>query len=454
MREFLKKYPLFRKIRSALPEIISSNYHIYNYFRKFITLSENYPPEEIKEFQFKQIKSLIQYCWDHNDGYRTHWEQGNFHPGKFLDLDDILLIPDIFRETIKKDIQKFTNKGIKKIVSHQTGGTTGSPFRFYEEPKIAMIEKAFMHNLWSRFYPEINLKTKRTILRGKKIRDILDYDPMHGLLLSTFNITPENVKSFIHAIEKYKTPIMHAYPSSLYFMCRIMHKHNLKLSHKFESIMLGSEKLYDFQRAFIKEILGAPVCHWYGQAEKVVLAGNNVADDLFHIYPQYGYSEVLTKTGERAKHGEKGEIVGTGFWNMATPFIRYRTMDLVELGNNESNSYNLSYPVLNSIEGRMQDVIIGKSKNMLSLVNVANICGLFPEIEQFQFVQNQIGRLNVIYKKLIRDSIIDEKKIYNQFKTYLGNEFDINLEEVTDIQTTVLGKFIYLKQELDIESFL
>ncbi len=454
MRELLKKYHLFRKIRSSLPESFSSNYHIYTHFRNFIKVSQKYSPEELKEFQFKQLKLLIQYSWDHNEGYRALWEKANFHPDKFQDLDDITSIPFTSKELIKKNIQKFTNKGIKKILPHQTGGTTGSPFRFFEEQKVAMIEKAFIHDLWSGFYPKINLKTKRTILRGKKMQDKIYYDPMHGLLLSSFNITPENVKLFIHAIEKYKTPIIHAYPSSLYFMCRIMYKYNLKLNHKFESVMLGSEKLYDYQRALISEILDVPVCHWYGQAEKVVLAGNNITNNLFHIYPQYGYSEVLTNTGERARPGETGEIIGTGFWNMATPFIRYRIMDWVVMGNAEMKGFNPIFPVLNSIQGRSQDVIVGRSKNMISLVNVANICALFPEITQFQFIQQKIGKLTVIYKKINPDSVVDEKKIYDEFQSYLGKEFDIYLEEVTDVQTTPLGKFIYLKQELDIESFL
>lgn len=454
MRETLKKYPFFRKIRSFLPESVSLNYKTYVRFRNFIKTSENYSPEESKEFQFNQIKSLIHYCWNHIVGYRTHWEKGNFHPDKFKNLDDIRLIPIISKEIMKKDILNFTNTNLKKTIYHQSGGTTGSPFGFYEEKKVAMIEKSFMHDLWSRFYPKMNLKTKATILRGRKIPDRIYYNPMNGLLLSTFNITPENVKLYIRAIEKYKTPILHAYPSSLYFVCRIMNKYNMKLNHKFESVMLGSEKLHDFQREFITEIIDAPVCHWYGQAEKLVLAGNNINDDLFHIYPQYGFAEVLTQTGERANPGERGEIIGTGFWNLATPFIRYRTMDWVETGDIEKNKYHPSYPVLNKIEGRMQDIIIGKSKNPLSLVNVANICAHYPEIDQFQFIQQKIGELQLIYKKFKQDSFIDEEKIHNELQSYLGKEFDIHLSEVKDIQTTDSGKFIYLKQELDIEQFL
>lgn len=454
MRESLKKYFFFRKIRSWLPASFSSDYHIYTCYRDFITDSEKYTLEESREFQFKKVKSLIQYCWEHNEGYRAHWEKGNFHPDKFQEPDDIRHVPFISKDLIRRDIKKFTNKGIKKIVYQKTGGTTGSPFNFFEEKKVAMIEKAFMHNLWSRFYPEINLKTKRTIIRGKKVKNKIDYDPMHGLLLSSFNITPDNIKLFIHAIDKYKTPIIHAYPSSLYIICRIMRQHNLKLSHKFESIMLGSEKLFDFQRETIYEILGAPICHWYGQAEKVVLAGNNINDNLFHIYPQYGLAEVLTKNGAKAKPGETGEIIGTNLWNMATPFIRYRTFDRGEKGHNDIDGYNISYPVLKSIEGRLQDIIIGKSKNMISLVNVANICAQFPDVEQFQFAQQKPGELIVIYKKLIKDSHIDTKKIYDLFKLYLGDEFNISLDEAADLQTTASGKFLYLKQELDIESFL
>ncbi|MQY80293.1 MAG: hypothetical protein GH151_14080, partial [Bacteroidetes bacterium] len=262
MRRKIKRYWIFRKIRSFFPANFSKNYQEYIRIRELIKRTENFSKDELKEFQFKRVKLLIEYCWENIEGYREYWEESNFHPEKVNSLEDLKKIPAISKDIIRENIKKFSNTKLKNLVFHTTGGSTGTPFGFYVEEKQEVIEKAFIHDLWSRFYPSISLKTKSTILRGRVIPGNVYYDPLHGLILSSFNLTSENVKYFIRAIEKYKTPILQAYPSSLYFFCKMMGKNDLKLDHKFECIMLGSEKLYDFQKELIKGVFNAPICHW------------------------------------------------------------------------------------------------------------------------------------------------------------------------------------------------
>jgi phenylacetate-CoA ligase len=454
MRKIIKQYRIFRKIRSFLPASFTKHYEVYLKTRKLIQETEKYSMEEIREYQFEMLKSLIDYCWNNIEGYREHWEKGNFHPVKFKSPDDIKQIPFITKKIIRNNIEKFTNQTIINIVFHTTGGSTGNPFGFYQQGKNEIIEKAFIHDLWSRFYPKTDLNTKSTILRGRVIPGNYRFDPMHGLILSTFNLTESNAKLFLKVIEKFKTPILHAYPSSLYFLSRIMRKHNLVLHHRFESIMLGSEKLYDFQREFIKEIFDAPICHWYGHAEETVLAGNCLTDKLFHVYPQYGITEIIKPTGEYADIGEKGEIVGTGFWNLATPFIRYKTMDFAEPGENTNKNCSIFYPVISNIEGRLQELIVGKSLNLISLTSLAPFCGRFSDIEQFKFYQREIGKIELYYIRTDKEKKVNEHKLISSLGSVLGENFEVRIEEVNKIPTTKAGKYNLLEQKLDIQEFM
>jgi phenylacetate-CoA ligase len=447
MSESLKKIPLLRKIRAVLPEGISPHYRDYTGFRESIRKSRDYTDSQWKEFQYSKLKELIHLCWDHIEGYRKHWEKAGFHPDHFKSPDDITRIPLITKNIIRQAPKAFINPLETRKFLHKSGGSTGVPFQFYEPVNARIIEKAFMHEIWSRFYPKISLKTRSTIIRGKIIKDEIRFDPMLGLILSSFNITVDNVKRFLNAMDKYKTPLLHAYPSSLYFVARIMKKYGMKPRHSFRAIMLGSEKLYDFQKDTIMEIFKAPVCHWYGQAEQVVLAGNKQDDHLFHTEPMYGYAEILTKEGKQAIAGESGEIIGTGFWNTVTPLIRYKTLDRAE-----TESGFAGKGVLRTIHGRMQDVVVSKTGALLSLVGLAPVMAQFNEIENFRFVQEEPGKLQLIFIPA-REGYQGPEQVARGVRNALGAGYEVDMKEVSEIQASPAGKNTFLEQRMDVARF-
>ena len=95
-----------------------------------------------------------------------------------------------------------------------------------------------------------------------------------------------------------------------------------------QGIIAESEIVYSQQRRMVEEVFGCrffPVMairkKWFSPA------GCEKSDDC-HIWPSYGYFELLGKDGNPVQTpGQSGEIVGTGFINTAVPFIRYRTGD-------------------------------------------------------------------------------------------------------------------------------
>jgi phenylacetate-CoA ligase len=453
MRNDLKKIPVLRKIRAVLPESFSANYRDYTGFRKIIRESGPYTDKQWEDFHYEKLRALILMCWEQIKGYRDLWERAGFHPDQFKSPEDLQRIPFVTKDIIRKNPSAFTNPRKIPRVLHKTGGSTGMPFQFYEPANAGIIEKAFMHEIWSRFYPPISLKTLSTIIRGRIIKSNIHFDPMLGLILSTFKITPDIVKTYLKAIEKYRTPLLHAYPSSLYFMARIMKEHGMKTEHTFRAVMLGSEKLYDFQRETIREVFKAPVCHWYGQAEKVVLAGNRPGDDSFHLEPLYGYAEILNKKGLPAGPGEMGEVIGTGFWNAVTPFVRYRTLDRAEVHSESSGPVVSGRGRLGNIQGRMQDVVVSDSGAFLSLVTLANVVAQFDEIEVFRFIQEKPGQLRFLFIPRKGRPFTGPGRMKESIRQALGDEFKVELEEVDEIPSSPAGKNTYLDQRLDIDEF-
>jgi len=78
---------------------------------------------------------------------------------------------------------------------------------------------------------------------------------------------------------------------------------------------------------FKESFPNSKIFSWYGHAEQVILAPWCEHTNKNHLWPFYGYTEILDEKDEAVKEGEEGELIGTSFHSFITPFIRYRTMD-------------------------------------------------------------------------------------------------------------------------------
>ncbi|MBA7532819.1 Phenylacetate-coenzyme A ligase [subsurface metagenome] len=449
-----KKIKFIKYLYSHFPSRLRFGASTYYSFRRMIQRSQYLSENELKAYQLRQLKKNVQHAWANIPGYRKHWEENNFSPDKLKSLDDLKSIPFMTKEILRDKLEKFSYKKLKGLHKITTGGSTGIPFGFYQQRKNGLIELAFMHELWSQFYPKINLKTKATILRGKRMEGPIGYDPLNGLILSSFDLIPQNISQYIQAIEKYKTPILRAYPSSLYVFSTLIENLGLSIKHNFDSIMLGSEILYDFQNNQIQRIFKAPIVNWYGHGEKAVLAGYCRHNTKLHAFPQYGITEIAGQDGKEVQAGETGEIVGTSFWNYATPFIRYKTKDFARKGTENCSECNRHYQLIDEIQGREHEFIVDKNKKLIVLTGVSIVCGTFTEINQFRFYQDAVGTFIFRYVKTPEIKKVNTAFIQKSLFEKIGGNFDIIFQEVNEIERTASGKMMYLEQKLDIKKLL
>ncbi len=454
MLSTLKKNKALSAVYAQLPSRLRFGSSTYYSFRKMIRNTMSLSGEEIASYQLARLKSIVNHAWENIGGYRTLWEEHNFSPDKLVTLTDIRKIPFVTKEMIRDRLDDFSYTDLKGLKKVTTGGSTGIPFSFYQQRKNELIEHAFMHEIWAQFYPQINLKTKATILRGKRLRETVGYDPLNGLILSSFDLTEKTIESYIKAIELYRTPILRAYPSSLYLFASLVEDKNLTIKHRFRAIMLGSEILYDFQKDQIQKIFNAPLVNWYGHAEKTILAGYCNSSTYFHAYPQYGVTEILNDNNSESGEGETGELVGTSFWNYATPFIRYRTKDFAVKGKGYCQHCNKNYLLIDKIKGREHEFIVDKKGKLIALTGISIVCGNFTEVQQFRFYQDIPGILTFRYIKKAGLLQVDTDYIRKSLFEKIGGDFTIIFQEVNEIDRTPSGKMMYLVQELDINRIL
>ena len=213
--------------------------------------------------------------------------------------------------------------------------------------------------------------------------------------------------------------------------------------------MTASEMLYENQKNQFKKVFDAPIINFYGHTERAVLAGYCEYIDTFHIYPQYGYVELLDSGGCEVSQGERGEIIGTGFLNYITPFVRYRTYDYATKGPDFCSYCKRNYKQFMSIDGRYHDFVLTKSKKRISLVSIPYSSLIKDYVSQFQFVQSKIGQIEISF---VRNENTTEDRLRNiveQLTIFLNKDVIITLKEVKSIKRAANGKFKILDQSIN-----
>jgi phenylacetate-CoA ligase len=341
-----------------------------------------------------------------------------------------------------------------------TGGTSGNTLGFYLDNSTYGKEWAFIVSLWQRV--NYSPGDKIVAFRGVDFKDssknkFWQLNPIYNALeLSPFQMSDENLKNYLQKINTYNPLFFHGYPSAITILAKYIKSNNFKNIPKIKAVFSGSENVYPGQAEFIEEALQTRFFSWYGQSEKVILAGECEHSHDYHVFPQYGYTEILGTDGSIIpweNTDERGELVGTGFMNMSMPFIRYKTGDFATIDGWGCKECGRDYPMIKDVHGRwLQDMLVGKSGALVSMTALNMHSTVFDNVSQYQFHQDSSGK--VILKVVKKDSYSekDTENLLNEFFRKLGHDMELEVQFVDHISRTRSGKSPMLIQKLPIKS--
>jgi phenylacetate-CoA ligase len=338
----------------------------------------------------------------------------------------------------------------RERVYSTTAGSTGIPVGFFQHRDTPAKEWAFMTDQWRRVGYERGDRT--AILRGTVVRsnEIFERAPLeNSLIMSSYHLTEDRLPLYINRLRAFRPRFLRAYPSSATLLAQFMLKHGEAPPQGLKAVLCGSENLYPWQRQQITEAFGCRVLSWYGQTERVCLAGECESDTRLHIFPQYGITEILDENGEPIREtGRLGEVVATGFLNPAMPLIRYRTGDIAVVST-ELCTCGRPYDLIERIEGRLQEFIVSNTGRYVSMTAINMHSPVFDNVYQFRFRQSVPGTIVLlVVPKRSYEKGIDEPAIRDELAPKLGPDFDLAIEIVDQIPRTGRGKFRFLDQEL------
>ena len=424
----------------------------------FLQESQWWSKEKLEEYQMKELNKLLHHAYANVPYYRKIFDEKGLKPKDIQDFNDLQLLPYLTKEDVRNNFNDLMAKNLPKSMFQyvSTSGSTGIPLQFYEEKEVTGSREMAFH--WRmRSWIGYSFTDKCAVLRGNVVeksernkRAWWEYDPVDKLLiLSLYDMTEENLFKYVKKLNEFQPKFIQAYPSGITILARFMREHDIELIYPIKAILCGSENLYSSQREMLEETFKCRVFSWYGLTEKAVLAGECEKSTYYHIFPEYGVTELIRSDGSLVNHeGGVGEIVGTGFNNYAVPFIRYKTGYLAVYTQRKC-SCGRNYQLIEKVEGRLQEFIVAEDDHLIPLGDM-QIFFVFDNVKQFQFYQDKEGE--VVFKIVKKDTYTEEdtSHILRSLYDRMGDSVKVYIEFVDKIPRTDRGKYRFLIQKLSV----
>lgn len=422
---------------------------------KFLQKSQWWNRKKLEEYQMQQLKNLLKHAYENVPYYRRIFNENGIKPKNIQNFSDFCTIPFLTKEIIRENLEelKSTNFSPRDFVKLTTGGSSGIPLHFFIQKAYSEErENAFIVTLWNRIGLRYD-RDKRLALRGFIVRKNsgIEYNPHRKeLICSTYHMDDEHLRQYFQRMKKEQIRFIHAHPSSAAIFAQFVLEKGL--SYDLHAVLGASEKVFPFQRELILKAFRTRLFSWYGQTEQAILAGECELSENYHIFPEYGITEIIDENGKRiTSPGISGELIGTGFNNYAMPLIRYRTGDIAKYSST-SCKCGRSYSLLESIEGRSYEYIVTRDGRRVSLTGL--IFGqhfkAFERIKKMQLYQERKGELEIRIVRSPNYTQEDDNEIIKTIQASVKFGLNIIIRYVDHIPETERGKHQFLIQKLPI----
>jgi phenylacetate-CoA ligase len=323
----------------------------------------------------------------------------------------------------------------------QTSGTTGSPLDVYRSVGSILREEAFhlQHWRWAGWHRG----TPQAVLRGDMVVPMDRREPPFWfedaagkqLVLSTRHLDRRNAGAFAEALRRFGAAQLRAYPSAAHDLAMVIEDAGIPV--KFDSVITGSEMLYDFQRTRIESVFHAKVFDFYGMAERVAFAAACEHGRL-HVNPEYGIVEIVDEQG-RPTDGE-GTIVGTSLHNSAMPLIRYRMNDTARWSR-EPCPCGRTYPVIEAVSGRLADQLYDLDGRAVNCTVIGFAFDGMHNIRKAQVAQEAADRWTIRVVPGPNYTAGDGQRVLDKLAKEVSARVAATIEVVEDIPKMPNGKF-------------
>lgn len=414
---------------------------------QFLQKSEFWTREEIDAFQVNRLKLLIQHAFEYVPYYRDLFSKLKLVPNDIQTKEDLKKIPLLTKTIIKQEgIERFTSKAFQKskLIQTSSSGSTGEPLFYFNTKEAYSMNIAANLRGWYGMgyklgdkYIKLSQNPRKNPI--KRMQDTLT----NNLYLATNPLTEDNFKYILEQIEIYQPKIIRCYPDPLLFIARYKKEHP-EFTYIPHALTTTGNTLFPETRREIEEAFGCKVFDSYS-CEGNPCVFECPTHTCYHSTEEYGISEIVDEWGNALCKG-KGQLISTDLWNVAHPFIRYHTQDIVEIDDTPCVC-GRQHLRINQIIGRDNEVLVMPSGRRFI---VHNFTGFFQTdvkamkraVEQFQIIKQKDN--SVLFKLVVNAAYDKDVEMYiiDFWQIELGVPVHIEIVKAIPIMQNNKRKFI------------
>ncbi len=409
---------------------------------------ENWSTERWRVWQDERLAYVLHRAATRVPYYREHWLQrrreGDRSSWEALENWPILK-KDVLRENQRAFVADDCN--IRRMYHEHTSGTTGKPLDLWWSRETVRSWYA-LFEARVRTWHSVNRQDNWAILGGQLVTSFHQSHPpfwvwnaaSRQLYMSSYHLSPNYIPAYLEALRHYRVVYILGYPSALHALAQAILEKGLDASPMRVAIS-NAEPLYQHQRKSIAEAFQCPVIDTYGMSE-IACAASECCEGTMHVWPEVGVIEALHNCAEEpVPLGQTGRFVCTGLLNSDMPLIRYEVGDHGALAPQDetlSCACGRTLPVLQKVEGRLDDVILTKDGRRVGRLDPVFKSDL--PIREAQIIQESLDSIRVRFVPTPAYTWRDGKTIEQRLQDRVG-DMKIVLEQVESIPRTANGKF-------------
>ncbi|KIH71409.1 hypothetical protein [Salinicoccus roseus] len=383
-----------------------------------------------------------------------HHLKGNISAYRDIDIDEgnvmgsFLALPMTVKAQLRNELADRSHEEGKLRIA-RTSGTSGATLTVYESERDWTMRMAYLDVI--KYRHGVMPFSKRASFTGREIappghrKAFWRHNMAMGqMLYSSVHMTPDNVGRVYDSMRKFKPVSIDGMPSSIHMVAKYMLANGMTADWEVKAIFPTAEILLPHIIRDIEAAFGAAVIDQYASSEGA---------PFIYGRPSEGYT-IGSETGVfefiRAGEGVYDMIV-TSFLNYATPIVRYRIGDQVEIDSDRAYLNSLVDDVrITKILGREMDYLIASDGHkVMNVVINWIIDGLEEKVIQFQLVQRSEDRVvvnMVVEPEFDRD--VDEAIMRDRMERKLGTGMAYIFNYMDDIPKGKNGKIRFIINDL------
>ena len=364
-------------------------------------------PQEIKQFQERELKKLLHYLKDNSVFYQRVFEQQNIQISDINILEDLQKIPVTTKEDLHNHNDDFICIDSSNIIDYvTTSGTTGNPvfFGLSDKDLERLAYNEAISFACSKVSKNDTIQLMTTIDR-RFLAGLAYFLGARKLGSGIIRVGAGIPELQWDSILKFNPTYLIAVPSFLLKLIEYAENNGISVnSSSIKGVICIGEPLknQDFLDNIlsqkIKEKWNIELYSTYASTEMSTAFSECEFQQGGHHHPELIIVEILDDDNQPVKEGDEGELVITTLGVETIPLLRFKTGDVVR-AHYEPCGCGRNTLRLGPVIGRKKHMIKYKGTTIYPPA-MYNLLNDFPEIENYiiELDKNDVGMDNITIK--------------------------------------------------------